>query len=74
MGEKWKNLLFLGRTRTLVPVPKVGTGTHGQRQSGTKTDQSGTSTHSQKRVGTGIDACSNPDFCTLVLLSPKFVH
>ena len=35
----------------------------------------------QKRVGTGIDqsgigtdASSSPDFCTLALLSPKFVH
>ena len=35
----------------------------------------------QKRAGTGIDqsgiiieASSNPDFCTLALLSPKFVH
>ena len=28
MGEKWKNLPFLGRPHTLVPVPKVGTGTH----------------------------------------------
>ena len=74
MGEKWQNLSFMGRTRTLVPVPKVGTGTNGQRQSGT-------STYSQKRVGTGTDqsgigtdASSNPDFCTLALLSPKFVH
>ena len=28
VGEKWKNLPFLGRTRTLVPVPRVGTSTH----------------------------------------------
>ena len=28
MGEKLKNLPFLGRTCTLVPVPKVGIGTH----------------------------------------------
>ena len=27
-GEKWKNLPFLGGTRTLVQLPKVGTGTH----------------------------------------------
>ena len=27
-GEKWQNLPFIGRTCTLVPVPKVGTGTH----------------------------------------------
>ena len=71
MGEKWQNLSFLGRTCTLVPVPKVGTGTHGQRQSGIVTDQSGTDTHSQKRVGIGIDASSSPDFCTLALLSPN---
>ena len=81
VGEKWQNLPFLGRTRTLVPVPKVGTGTHGQRQSGINTNQSGTGTHSQKRVGTGTnqsgigtDASHSPDFCTLALLSPKFVH
>ena len=37
MGEKWQILLFLGKTRVLVPVPKVGTGTYGQRQSGTGT-------------------------------------
>ena len=36
-GEKWQNLPFLGKNRALVPVPKVGTGTHGQRQSGTGT-------------------------------------
>ena len=24
--------------------------------------------------GTGTDSSSNPDFCTLALLSPKFVH
>ena len=35
MGEKWQNFPFLGKTRLLVPVPKVGTGTYGQRQSGT---------------------------------------
>ena len=28
MGEKWQNLPFLGRTHTLVPIPKVGTSTH----------------------------------------------
>ena len=28
VGEKWQNLSFLGRTCTLVPVSKVGTGTH----------------------------------------------
>ena len=28
MGEKWQNLPFLGGTRTLVSVPKVGIGTH----------------------------------------------
>ena len=28
VGEKWQNLPFLSRNRTLVPVPKVGTGTH----------------------------------------------
>ena len=88
MGEKWQNLPFMSRTRTLVPVPKVGTGTKSgyryrldrgkvvlipikvvpvaihQKRVGTGTEQS----------GTGIDASSNPDFCTLALLSPKFVH
>ena len=68
MGEKWKNLPFLGRTRTLV-VSKMGTGTHGERQNGTGTNQSGTGTHPQKRVGNGIDPSSSPDFCTLALLS-----
>ena len=28
VGEKLQNLPFMGRTRTLVLVPKVGTGTH----------------------------------------------
>ena len=42
----------------VVPVP-----IH-QKRVGTGTDQSGTDT----------DASSNPDFCTLALLSPKFVH
>ena len=90
VGEKWQNLPFIGRTRTLVLVPKVGTSTHGQRQSGTCTNQSGTGTHSQKRVGTGtdqsgigidtdqsgigIDASNSPDFCILALLSPRFIH
>ena len=81
MGEKWQNLPFLGRTRNSVSVLKVGTGTHGQRQSGTGTNQSGTGTHSQKRVssgtdqsGTGTDASSSPDFRTLASLSPIFVH
>ena len=70
----------------LVPIPnRGGTSTHGQRQSGTDTNQSGTdtnqsgtSTHSQKRVGTGTnqsgtgtDASSSPAFCSLVLLSPN---
>ena len=40
MGEKWQNLPFLGNTHALVPVPKVGTGTHGQRPSGTGADAS----------------------------------
>ena len=33
-----------------------------------------TGTHLQNRVGTGTDASSSPDFCTLALLSPIFVH
>ena len=53
MGEKWQNLSFLGRTRTLVPVPKVGTSTHGQKQSDN-------GTHSQKRVGTSTDQSVTP--------------
>ena len=28
VGGNWQNLPFLGRTRTLVPASKVGTGTH----------------------------------------------
>ena len=63
MSERWQNLPFLGKTATryryrtgVVPVPnRGGTGTHGQRQSGTSTNQSGTGTHSKKRVGTGTD-------------------
>ena len=68
VGEKWQNLPFLGKTRILlqvpmdrdqvVPVPVV----------------SGTGTHLQNRVGTGTDASNSPDFCTLPLLSPIFVH
>ena len=49
----------------VVPVPKVsGIGTHSQKSIGTTTDQS----------GTGTDAFDSPDFCTLALLSPRFVH
>ena len=73
MSERWKNLPFLGSTHDLVSVPnKCGTGTHGQRQSGTSTSQSGTSTHSQKGVGIGTnqsgidtDASSNLIFVPL---------
>ena len=39
MSEKWQNLPFLGSTHVLVPVPKVGTGTHDQKQSGTGTNK-----------------------------------
>ena len=47
VGEKWKKLPFLGRTRNSIPVPKRGVPVPiGQRQSGTGTDQSGTGTHS----------------------------
>ena len=28
VGEKWQNMPFLGKTHVLVPVQKVGTGTH----------------------------------------------
>ena len=38
VGEKWQNLPFLGKTRVLVLVPKVGIGTHGQRPSGISTN------------------------------------
>ena len=37
VGEKWKNLPFLGRSHTLVPVLKVGTGTHSTVGIGTGT-------------------------------------
>ena len=80
-GEKWQNLPFLGGTRTLVTVSKVGTDTHRQRQSGTDTHQMVPVPIHQKRVGTGtdqsgtgIDASSSPNFCIRALLSPKFVH
>ena len=72
MGEKWKNLPFLGRTSALVPVPI------GHRQVVPVPKVSGTGTHSQKGVGTGIDqsgtgtdASGSPYFFTLALLSPN---
>ena len=71
MGEKWQNLPFLGRTCTLVRVPKVGIGTHctegiwyWYQNLGTGTNQS----------GTGTDASSNLVFLPLALLSLVFVH
>ena len=49
----------------VVPIPiKVLPVPIHQKRVGTSTDQS----------GTGTDASSSLDFCTLVLLSPKFVH
>ena len=39
MSEKRQNLPFLDRTHVLVPVPKVGTGTHGQKQGGIGTNK-----------------------------------
>ena len=63
------------RYRKCVPVPIR------QGQSGTGTDQVVPVPIHQKGVGTGTnqsgtgtDASSSPDFCTLALLSPKFVH
>ena len=54
----------IGRTK-VVPVPRQsGPGTHLPFKVGTSTDQS----------GTGIDASGSPDYRTLALLSPKFVH
>ena len=69
VGEKWKYLPFLGRTRNSVPVPKGGGGGGvpvpiGERKSGTDIDQSGTVT----------GASSNPIFVPLALLSLVFVH
>ena len=59
----------------VVPIPIR------QRKRGTSTDQSGIGTHSLEKgctgtdqSGTGTDASSKPYFCTLALLSPKFVH
>ena len=46
-----------------VPINVVPVPIH-QKRVGTGTDQSDTST----------DASNNPYFCTLALLSPKFVH
>ena len=46
-----------------VPIKMVPVPIH-QKRAGTSTDQS----------GTGTDASSSLDFCTLALLSPKFVH
>ena len=63
------------RYKKWVPVP------FGQRLSGTGTDQVVPVPIHQKRVGTdtdqsctGTDASSSLDFCTLALLSHKFVH
>ena len=54
----------IDRTK-VVPVPRQsGTDTHLQNRVGIGTDQS----------GIGTDASSSSDFCTLMLLSPKFVH
>ena len=75
VGEKWQNLLFLGKTRVLVPVPMdrdqvvpvpvvSGTGTHLQNRVGTSINQS----------GIGTDASNSLKFWTLALLSPIFVH
>ena len=64
MGEKWKNLPFLGRTHTLVLVPKVGTGTPSPVKDWYRYHQSGTTTR----------ASSNPVFVPLALLSLVFVH
>ena len=47
----------------LVPIKVVPVPIH-QKRVGTNTDQSGTDT----------DASNSPDFCTLTLLSPIFVH
>ena len=47
----------------LVPI-KVAPAPIHQKRVGTGTDQS----------GTGTDGSNSPDFCTLALLSPKFVH
>ena len=46
-----------------IPIKVVSVPIHQKRVS-TGTDQS----------GTGTNASSSPDFCTLALLSPKFVH
>ena len=77
MSEIWQNLSYLGRTCVLVPVPKVGTITWSEAKL-YRYHQSGTGTQSQKGVGTdtnqsstGTNASSNPDFCTLALLSPN---
>ena len=43
MGEKWQNLAFLGRSRTLVSIPIA------QRGIGTGTKSWGTGTHSPER-------------------------
>ena len=85
VGKKGQNLSFLGRTRNSILVQKKGGGgyrypwdrgkvvpisikvvpvpTH-QKRAGVGTDQS----------GIGTDASNSPDFFTLALLSPKFVH
>ena len=74
MGEKWKNLPFLGKTRVLVPVLKVEPVQMDRDQVVLVRVVSGTNTHLQKRVGTdtdqsgtSTDAPSNPIFAYYAL-------
>ena len=78
MRERWKNLPFKGKTRALVPVPKVGTSTHGQRQSGTGTIKVvPVPNHKNGLVPVPIKVVpvpilpANLIFCTHALLSPN---
>ena len=54
----------LDRGKVVPVLIKVAPVPIHQKRAGTDTDQSGTCTN----------ASNNPDFCTLALLSPKFVH
>ena len=62
--KKWWYWYPLDNDKVIpVPIKVVPVPIH-QKRAGTGIDQS----------GIGIEASSNPNFCTLALLSPKFVH
>ena len=78
VGEKWQNLPFLPRTHTLVPVPKVGIGTHNAEGNWyryqklrywypfTVRDQ-----YRYRSSGTGIGAFDNPVFVPFCIVKSR---